>query len=302
MSERGILYDMRRKMQKIAFRIAGPKIMSKIYFRIVLKQKLHLENPQTFNEKIQWYKLNYCPKNEMIIKCSDKFRIREYLAEKGLLEFQVPLIGNWESTDEIEWDKLPNRFAIKCNHGCAYNIICTDKEKLDISSATKKLDTWLKEDFGEFNAEIHYSKIKPCIVCEEFLDNDGLPFIDYKIHCFNGEPKFVLICSDREANKTNYNYYDLEWNKLQYSTTKTKEFARPKSFSKMIDISKKIAKDFPFVRVDFYDIKGKLMIGELTFVPAGGLDDTLPFKADIEIGKMLDLKETCLMENRRSES
>ncbi|MFR2300305.1 MAG: ATP-grasp fold amidoligase family protein [Clostridium paraputrificum] len=284
-----ILYSMRRKMQVLAFDIFGPKFMSKVYFRIVLKQKLNLKEPKTFNEKIQWYKLNTCHQDERIIICSDKLRVREYLDKKGLLEYQVPLLGDWESTDQIEWDKLPQRFVIKCNHGCAYNIICKDKSEIDLSKVERKLTRWLNESFGKFNAEIHYDKIKPCILCEEYLDNDGLPLVDYKIHCFNGVPKFILICSEREGNKSNYNYYDLNWDRLDYSTTLTKDFKKPDTFSKMLEISKIIAEDFPFVRVDFYDIKGKLMIGELTFVPAGGLDDTLPKKADLEIGNMLNL-------------
>lgn len=278
-------------MQKLAFILLGPKIVSKIYFRIVLKRKLDLKNPKSFNEKIQWYKLFYCPNNKDVILCTDKLRIREYLKRKKLLDYSVPIIGSWDRADKINWNSLPDQFAIKCNHGCAYNIICKDKQSLNIKETKKILSRWLKEDFGKFNAEIHYSKIKPAIVCEKYLGDGRADLIDYKIHCFNGVPRFVLICSDRNGNKSNYNYYDLEWKKLDYSTTKVKDFDTPKSFSKMLEICAIIAQDFPFVRVDFYEIDGKPMIGELTFVPAGGLDDTLPVAADYIIGEMLDLKE-----------
>ena len=285
-----ILYKIRRKLQVLAYDITSPETMSKIYFRIVLKQKLNLKNPQTFNEKIQWYKLNYCINNDKVIKCADKYRIREYLEEKDLMDYSIPMIGFWENVEDINWNELPNKFAIKCNHGCAYNIICTDKNKLDVEKAKKQLNKWLKEDFGKFNAEPHYDKMKKGIVCEEYLGDGSSEFlIDYKIHCFNGKAQFVLICSGRAQHSADYVYYDKEWNKLDYSTTKSSEFDRPKSFDKMLQISEKIAQDFPFVRVDFYEINEKPIIGELTFVPAGGLDNTIPRKADIEIGKMLEL-------------
>ena len=275
----------------VAFDILGPVVMSKIYFRIVLKQKLNLKKPRTFNEKIQWYKLYYCPNNEDVIICSDKYRIREYLKRKNLLQYAIPLVGVWKKTDDIPWDNLPNRFVLKGNHGCAYNIICTDKNKLDKKMAIKKLDRWMHEDFGKFNAEIHYSQIKPLIVGEEYLGDGNATFlIDYKIHCFNGKARFVLICSDREGNKSNYDYYDLEWRRLDYSTTDVKPFDCPKSFDEMVRVAEQIAVDFPFVRVDFYEVKGIPILGELTFVPAGGLDETLTKKADFEMGDMLRLE------------
>lgn len=285
------LYSLRRNMQVVAFNLFGPETMSKVYFRIVLKQKLNLEHPNTFNAKIQWYKLNYCPYNEDIILCSDKLRIREYLERKQLSKFAIPLIGFWDNAEEINWESLPKQFVLKANHGCAYNIICTNKDVFDKKKATKLLNRWIKEDFGKFNAEVHYSKIKPKIICEMFLqDKNSTCLIDYKIHCFNGKPKFVLICSDREGNKADFDYYDLNWKKLNYSTTYEKSFEIPSAFDEMIHVAEKIAADFPFVRVDFYNTADGPLIGELTFVPAGGLDETLLKEADIEIGKLLYLK------------
>lgn len=284
-----IIYDLRRKLQMIAGNIFSPKFMSKIYFRVVMKKKLNLRNPRTFNEKIQWYKLNYCVQNENVIICCDKYRLREYLREKGLENFAVPLVGYWENSKEIDWDSLPNSFVLKCNHGCAYNIICKDKNNFDKKNAESRLSKWLKEDFGKFNAEPHYDKIKKGIVCEKYLDNGNESLIDYKIHCFNGEAKFVLICSNRVNRSVNYSYYDLDWTELNYSNTKRNIFSKPRSLNKMIEISNILAKDFPFIRVDFYEVNGEPFIGELTFVPAGGLDNTLTKEADIEIGKLFDI-------------
>lgn len=284
------VYKLRRKMQMIAGSIFSPEFMSKIYFKIVMKQKLDLENPKTFNEKIQWYKLNNCLNNKTIIECCDKYRIRKYLKEKNLMEYAIPLVGYWENVNDIQWENLPERFAIKCNHGCAYNLICKDKSKFNIAAAKKSLAKWMKEDFGKFNAEPHYDKIRKGIVCEEYLGDGKSDFlVDYKIHCFNGKPKFVLICSDRTSHGSKECYFDLEWNPLHYSKMDEYAFEKPMSFNKMIEISKRVAKDFPFVRVDFYEVNGKPIIGELTFVPAGGLDNTLTEEADIEIGNMFDI-------------
>ena len=286
------IYNLRRKLQMIAGNIFSPEFMSKIYFRIVMKQKLDLENPKTFNEKIQWYKLNYCLQNETVITCCDKYRIREYLSEKNLESFAVPILGYWENVSDIDWDNLPNRFVIKCNHGCAYNIICKDKNNFDKKSAEILLKKWLKEDFGKFNAEPHYDKIKKGIVCEKYLDDgENKVLVDYKVHCFNGEPKFILVCNERTQHNSKECYFDLNWNILHYSKMEEYDLKKPDSLSKMLIISKKIAEDFPFVRVDFYEVGGKPFIGELTFVPAGGLDNTLTEKADIEIGKLFNISK-----------
>ncbi len=285
-------YNLRRKLQVLSYRISSPTFMSKVYFRLVLKKKLNLKDPQTFNEKIQLYKLEYCPNNKTIIECTDKYRIRTYLKEKNLLNYAVPYFGYWDKVEDIPWNELPNQFVLKCNHGCAYNIICTNKNELDIAYAKKQLSNWLNEDFSEFNAEPHYSHIKRGIICEEYLGDGTSDFlIDYKIHCFNGKPKFVLICSGRAQRSAEYIYYDLDWNVLPYSITESTYFNKPKCLSEMIEVCNIVAKDFPFVRVDFYDVNDRPYIGELTFVPAGGLDNTIPYEADVEIGKMFDISD-----------
>lgn len=285
-------YNLRRKLQVLSYRISSPTFMSKVYFRLVLKKKLNLKDPQTFNEKIQLYKLKYCPNNKTIIECTDKYRVRNYLKEKNLLNYAVPYFGYWDKVEDIPWNELPNQFVLKCNHGCAYNIICTNKNELDIAYAKKQLSNWLNEDFSEFNAEPHYSHIKRGIICEEYLGDGTSDFlIDYKIHCFNGKPKFVLICSGRAQRSAEYIYYDLDWNVLPYSITESTYFNKPKCLSEMIEVCNIVAKDFPFVRVDFYDVNDRPYIGELTFVPAGGLDNTIPYEADVEIGKMFDISD-----------
>lgn len=192
MSKKGIAYLIRRKMQVLAYDMSSPSFMSKIYYRIILKKKLNLKNPQTFNEKVQWLKLYEWPKNELAIRCSDKYEVREYLKEKGMEEYLNDLYGVWDNEKQINYSQLPNQFVLKCNHGSGYNIICTDKREARIEEYNKLLKKWLKEDFGKFNAEPHYSKIKRKIICEKFL---GGEITDYKFYCFNGKVEFMYIAS-----------------------------------------------------------------------------------------------------------
>ena len=194
MERDSFLYKARRTAQVLAHKVISNEAMSRFYFKIVLGKKLNLDDPQTFNEKLQWMKLYYYPKNPMVIQCADKYAVRKYIEEKGYGNLLVPLVGYWDKAKNIKWEKLPDRFVLKCNHGCAYNLLCVDKETFDVNSATKQLDTWMKEDFGAFNIELHYSQITPhLITCEEYL---GDKITDYKFFCFNGEPKFIYVSNN----------------------------------------------------------------------------------------------------------
>ena len=190
MERDSILYKIRRKGQVIAQHIIPDEWMCKFYSRILLKKKVDLKNPKTFNEKIQWLKIHDYPNNQLVIQGADKYRVRKYVQEKGLENILVPMIEHWDNPKKINWDKLPDKFVLKCNHGCAYNILCADKSSFDKEDAVKKMKKWMKEDFGAFNIETHYSKIVPHITCEEYL---GECIIDYKFFCFNGEPKYICI-------------------------------------------------------------------------------------------------------------
>lgn len=151
---------------------------------------MDLKNPKTFNEKIQWLKLHDYPNNQLVINGADKYKVREYVKKKGLGDILVPLLRHWDRPEDIDWEKLPDKFVLKCNHGCAYNILCNNKNAFDKDDAIKKIKKWMKEDFGAFNIETHYSKIKPHITCEKFL---GDCIVDYKFFCFNGKPEYIYI-------------------------------------------------------------------------------------------------------------
>lgn len=287
----GLKYRIRRYFQKIAYAVFGPECMTKLYFRILLGYKLNLTKPESFNEKICFYKLFYCPKNELVIKCSDKYAVREYLKNKGYENNLVNLIGVWDDADSIDWDSLPDKFALKRTNGCGYNIICLNKGQVDEKEVKKLLNKWQKDKFGRYNAEPHYDKMASKIVCEEYIDSDGRIPVDYKIHCFNGHAKFVVVCDGRESGHTSFYYFDLNKQPLLFGeeNADTPLEIDDALFKEMIDISNSIAEDFPFVRVDFYIHKGKLVIGELTFSPTAGYDYTITKEGDYAIGQMFEV-------------
>ncbi|HAT4162529.1 TPA: glycosyl transferase [Clostridium perfringens] len=291
MERDSLLYKTRRTGQVIAHKIFPNEVMSKIYFKIVLGKKLNLDSPQTFNEKIQWLKLYYFPKSNSVVKCADKYAVRDYIKNKGYENTLTPLIGSWNNTSEIDWGILPKKFVFKCNHGCAYNIVVTNKEKVDKSAIIKQLNTWMKEDFGAFNIELHYSKIKPRkIICEEFL---GENITDYKFFCFNGEPKYIYVSNDLiHDRQAQIGFFYLDGSKMPLTRddyTDIPEVKLPRFYNEMLEMSKALSKDFPFVRVDFFIANNRYYFAELTFTPGAGMMPFNPEKYDLEWGKMIDL-------------
>lgn len=293
MERNSAIYKLRRKGQMIAHRLLPDELMSKIYFKIVLGKKLNLRNPKTFNEKIQWCKLNYYPRSKGVVTCADKYAVRKYIKKKGYEQTLTPLLGAWNNANEIEWDKLPKQFVLKCNHGCAYNIIVSDKEKADRKKIVNQLNAWLKEDFGAFNIEIHYSKIKHRkIICEKFL---GENITDYKFFCFNGVPKYIYVSSDLiHDRQAQIGFFYLDGTKMPLTRddyTDIPEVTFPDFFPEMLDMAEDLSKEFPFVRVDFFLANNTYYFAELTFTPGAGMMPFNPEKYDMEWGKMLDITQ-----------
>lgn len=293
MERETLLYELRRKLQVGASNIISPILLSKAYYRLVMKKKLDLNNPKTFNEKIQWLKLNYFPSNELVVKCTDKYLVRDYVKECGYENKLVNLIGVYENVDQIDWNLLPNQFVLKCNHGCAYNIVCTDKKKIDKSNITKKLTKWLNEDFGKFNMELHYSKIKKhLIICEEFL---GEKLIDYKFFCFNGTPKFMYVSRDLiHDRQAEIGFFELNGKKIDLVRDDYDDFILdqlPSFYSEMLEMAKKLSSQFPFVRVDFFVTKNNYYFAELTFTPSAGMMPIRPESFDRLWGEYIELDQ-----------
>lgn len=288
-----VIYKLRRKAQVLASKVLPDKLLSKFYCSVVLKKKVDLDSPKTFNEKIQWCKLNYYPKDALVVQCADKYAVRSYVEKKGFKQLLVPLYGVWEKADEIPVDDLPDQFILKCTHGCAYNILCPDKSKLDWVDVKKQLDCWLKEDFGAFNLERHYSRIKPRrIVCEEFL---GECITDYKFFCFNGVPKCIYVSTDLVHDRqAQIGFFDLEGRKMPLRRddyTDITEVTLPPFFQEMQAAAAILCEDFPFVRVDFFVTEDRFYFAELTFTPGAGMIPFNPEEYDHIWGNQLDIRE-----------
>ena len=293
MERNSILYKTRRKLQVFAHKFVSDETMSKLYYRIVLHKKLNLNNPQTFNEKIQWMKLYYYPKDPIVVNGSDKFAVRDYIEKKGYGEKLVPLLGVWDKAEDIDWDKLPNQFVLKCNHGCAYNIVVPDKSKLDKKSTVRQLNEWLKEDFGAYNIELHYSEIKyHRITCEEFLGNS---ITDYKFFCFNGKPYCIYVSTDLiHDRQAQIGFFYLDGKKMPLHRddyTDIPEVTLPSFYDEMEKAAKVLCEDFPFVRVDFFIANNTWYFAELTFTPGAGLMPFNPESFDKEWGKMIGIEK-----------
>lgn len=274
-----------REIRKLVSKIS-PKLSSKIMYRVIMKKNCNLKNPQTFNEKIQWLKLNYWPNNKLAIQCSDKYKVRAFVEDRGCGEYLNELYYCWNSPEEIEWEKLPEKFVIKCNHGCAYNIICNDKSQLSEEKTKKQLSKWMKEDFSLVSAEPHYNKIERKIICEKYLEDD---IKDYKFFCFNGEPKFFYISQgDLHNMKADFFYVDgkkADFKRIDHETFE-KEPSMPVNLEKMIEESRKLSNMFPFVRVDWFEVAGKMYFSELTFSPCTGMMPLSPDDADYKLGQL----------------
>ncbi len=292
MERDSLLYKVRRKAQVLAHKIVSNETLSKFYFKVVLHKDLNLKNPQTFNEKIQWLKLYYYPKNPLVVQAADKFAVRDYIKAKGYGDKLVPLAGVWDRAEDIDWDKLPDKFVLKCNHGCAYNIVVTDKAKADRTAITKQLNTWLKEDFGAFNIELHYSAIKHHrITCEEFL---GENITDYKFFCFNGKPDCIYVSTDLVHDRqAQIGFFYLDGKKMPLHRddyTDIPQVTLPLFYDEMKNAAEILCKDFPFVRADFFVTDNTWYFAELTFTPSAGMMPFNPDKYDLEWGEKLDIK------------
>ena len=262
-----------------------------IWYKNVTGEELNLQNPQTFNEKIQWLKLY--DSTPLKTRLADKYLVRDWVAERIGDEYLVPLLGVWDSFDEINFDNLPNQFVLKANHGSGWNIIVKDKAALNIEDAKKKFDKWMHTNFAFKNGlELHYRDIRPRILAEEYIQNT-IGLIDYRFYCFNGKPFQVWV--DIFSGTPNHmrSVFDMDWNyiPLQCTWPDGYEILKkcPQKFEDMKTIAKELSREFSFVRVDFFEVNGKLYVGELTFTPMSGIGKFVPQSWDAILGKMLQL-------------
>jgi len=256
---------------------------------------LDFEHPKSFCEKANWLKLYYY--DPLVCTCADKIGVRDYVSEKVGDSFLVPLVATYDRVEDVDFDKLPNRFAMKVNWGSGQNIICPDKAKLDVEDARRKLAYWMRPQSNHYydGLEWGYWGITPRIVVEEFLENAGdLP--DYKFYCFNGKPKVCAIVRGRNTDHPTATFYDAAYRKLPMTmrgwTWIETDVPRPAQWGRMLEAAAVLAAPFPHVRVDFYvPAEGELKVGELTFWSSNGLTPHEPREWDRKLGEMLTLPE-----------
>lgn len=278
-----------RKM-KYGLRFIPDKIYIQLYYFSKFKHFANLRNPKTFNEKLNWMKLNY--RDTQYTKLVDKYEIKEYVSNLIGNKYVIPTLGIWNHFDEIDFEGLPNQFVLKCTHDSEGVVIVKDKEKMDKAAAKKKLEEALKLNFFYIGREWPYKNVKPRIIAEQYVEDhiDG-ELRDYKFFCFNGEPKALFIATDRASGSTKFDYFDLEYNHLNIKQhyPNAGEVRKPVNFQEMIELSRKLSEGMPHVRVDFYEADGHLYFGELTFFHFSGFVPFQPANWDRVFGDWLDL-------------
>ncbi|OUP82400.1 glycosyl transferase [Lachnoclostridium sp. An169] len=262
-------------------------------FKNVFGYDLNLENPQTYNEKLQWLKLN--DRNPQYVQLVDKYQVKEIVANIIGEQYIIPTLGVWDSFDEIDFSKLPNQFVLKCTHDSGGLVICTNKSKLNMSATKKKIDKCLKNDYYMQNREWPYKDVPRRIIAEAYMvDESGYELKDYKFFCFDGKVKAMFIASDRESNteETKFDFFDAEFRKLPFTNghpNSTKQYEKPKTFEEMKSLAEKISAGLPQARIDFYDVNGKVYFGEITFFHWSGFKKFEPPIWDKKFGEWIDL-------------
>ena len=277
---------------KYSLRFLPDELYLKLYYTAHLRRKLDLKNPKTFNEKLQWLKFNDRKPFYAII--ADKLAVREYIKETIGEEYLIPLIGSWDNFEEIDFNKFPNKFVLKCNHDSGGLVVCTNKDDLDMNKARKVINKSLKTQFYYIGREWQYKNIKPKILCEEFIGEGDIPPSDFKIACFNGKPDNIMVCYGRETGVTKFYFFDTEWNLLRYNGWGVKApegftLPKPENLDEMLRIAEVLSKPYHYARIDLYNVNGKIYFGEITLCPNSGFDGNILKSTDELFGKKLEL-------------
>lgn len=273
------------------------ELFLKLKYRLIMKKKLILKNPQTFNEKLQWLKLHdRKPKYTMMV---DKYEVRKYIAQKLGEEYLIPLLGVWDNVDDIDFDALPNQFVLKCNHNSGLGMcICKDKSKLDIEKVKKELKKGLKQDYYMTGREWSYKNVPRKIICEKYMeDSKQLDLIDYKFYCFNGTAKFLYMSQglgNIDHSKARVSYVTMDYKPMAIYRNDYKAFGvlppKPEKFNEMVKLAEEISRNIPFLRVDLYYINKKIYFSEATFYPGAGFTKYTPEEWDDALGSWINLQ------------
>lgn len=266
-------------------------------FKRIMGYPLDLKNPKTFNEKLQWLKLY--DRKPIYTTMVDKYEAKKYVASIIGEQYIIPTLGVWQHFDDIDFNKLPRQFVLKCTHDSGGLVIVRDKNDLDIKRTRRRINASLKRNFYYMGREWPYKNVKPRIIAEKYMSDgrqqDTGELSDYKLMCFDGKVRCTFTCTDRFTGKLKVTFFDNNWNVLPFERhypKSDKPIAQPQNFEKMKVLAEQLAKDIPFVRVDFYNINGNLYFGELTFYPGCGFEEFAPKEADYKLGEWIKLPYT----------
>lgn len=284
-----ILKNIKAYLEQSFLRVFSDETYLKLYYRFFIGRKLDLNHPKGYNEKLQWLKLH--DRNPEYIQLVDKYQAKQVAAEMIGEQYITPVIaGPWKGIEEIDINELPNKFVLKASHDSGGVVICEDKQTFDWKKAKKKLKKALKYNYYYVGREWPYKNIVPCIFAEQYLEcRDAGGLVDYKFMCFDGVPKLMFTVTERTSS-IKVDFFDMDFNHLpivRHYPNSVDKIKKPEHFELMKELSRKLAKDFPHVRIDFYEVDGRIFFGEWTFYPGNGLEEFESYEEDLKIGKMI---------------
>lgn len=279
----------------LLWRKCAPYIGDELYLRVAFRINLgywpDLEFPKSYNEKLQWLKLH--DKHDEYTKMVDKIEVKKYVSSIVGEKYIIPTLGSWNSIEEIEWENLPNQFVIKATNDSGGVVVCKDKSALDIDKAIKQLSSSGNTDYTIVSKEYPYKNVPHRFIAEQYLeDESGYELKDYKFFCFDGEVKFLFVATGRQQNDTRFDFYDTDFNHLPVLNghpNADKWPTKPSNFQEMLDIARKLSKGIPHVRVDLYNVNGRIYFGELTFFHWSGFQPFVPNDWDYKFGSYINL-------------
>ncbi len=276
------------------------KVLISLLFRARLGYKMDFNNPKSFNQKIQWLKINN--RDPLFTTMVDKYEVRQYISDKIGEEYLIPLYGVFNSFDEIDFSQLPNQFVIKCTHDSGSVVVCRDKHTFDIEKTKSFINSALQDNFYMRGREWPYKNVKPCIIVEKYMEEntanktDVQGLTDYKFYCFNGVAKYLYVSKGLEHHETaRISFVNTDWTEADFHRADFKPFEelpeKPHHFDEMIELANKLSEGFPFLRVDLYEINDRIYFSELTFSPGNGYMPFVPKEKDFELGEMIDISK-----------
>lgn len=286
-------YALGDDMIKKCPHLMSDKFYLSVLWKNVMGYELDWKHPKTFNEKLQWLKLH--DRNPLYTTLVDKYRVKQWVADKIGEQYVIPTLAVYNSVDEVKLDELPNQFVLKCNHDSGSVVICKDKSTFDLDAARRKLGTAMKKNFYWAAREWPYKKVAPCVFAEKYMEDKSGCLTDYKVSCFNGNPYKVMLCIDRQKKGgAKYYSFDRDWNLLRHNIMGKKAptdftLPKPESLDEMFDLSSAFSQSIPFVRMDYYEVDGQLYFGEFTFYPQGGFDKAILRETDELYGSMIQI-------------